>query len=386
MAPWWVRLSRRYRWRQLHRKQQIAALRVENAETLQQLVREGCGVLLTPNHSAHYDSAALYIAGDRIDTPLYFMTAWQVFAMSTPFEVWAMQHMGCFSIDREGTDRQALKQAIQIVRDHAYPLVVFPEGDIYHTTDRVTAFREGAAAIALSAARQAERRVVVLPCGIKFWYLEDPTQHMLQTLAEIEQRLYLRVDPTMPLVARIHRVAEAALALKELDYLGRTSSGRLRYRIGALLESILGQLEARHALAPGAADPPERAKNLRQHLIRELQRVRQQAASNGEYERLCAEMGDVFLALQLYSYPGEYLVDDPSIERLAETVDKFEEDILQRDLPSVRAPREIQIRFGEPIEVAPSKNRRGRTAELTVQMQSRVQALIDQMNRDRNGG
>ena len=66
--------------------------------------------MITPNHSAHYDSAALYIAADRIDTPLYFMTAWQVFAMSRGYQRWAMQRLGCFTIDRESNDRQAFKQ------------------------------------------------------------------------------------------------------------------------------------------------------------------------------------------------------------------------------------------------------------------------------------
>ena len=64
------------------------------------------------------------------------------------------------SIDRESTDRQAFKTAVNILQSQPVPLVIFPEGDIYHTTDRVTPFREGAAAIALSAARRNDRPVV----------------------------------------------------------------------------------------------------------------------------------------------------------------------------------------------------------------------------------
>ena len=151
LSPTWVRMTRRWRRGQLANKQQIIDISVDGAEHLCDAVAAGHGVLISPNHSAHYDSAALYVAADGLNLPLYFMTAWQVFAMSSGFERFAMQRLGCFSIDREATDRQAYKQAVEILESHAHPLVIFREGDIYHTSERVTPFREGAAAIALSA-------------------------------------------------------------------------------------------------------------------------------------------------------------------------------------------------------------------------------------------
>ena len=51
---------------------------------------------------------------DRFDLPLYFLTAWQVFGMATRFERFAMQRLGCFSIDREGTDRQAFTRQLRM--------------------------------------------------------------------------------------------------------------------------------------------------------------------------------------------------------------------------------------------------------------------------------
>ncbi|MCA9188559.1 MAG: 1-acyl-sn-glycerol-3-phosphate acyltransferase, partial [Planctomycetales bacterium] len=170
MTPWFVKLSRGYRRRQLFRGQQVVGVDADGLEHVREAVRQGHGVLITPNHSTHYDSAALYLALDTIRQPVYFMTAWQVFAMSTGWERWAMQHLGCFSIDRESSDRQSFKQAVEILKQSPQPLVIFPEGDIYHVNDRVFPFREGAAAIALSAARKGERPVSMIPCAIKFWY------------------------------------------------------------------------------------------------------------------------------------------------------------------------------------------------------------------------
>jgi 1-acyl-sn-glycerol-3-phosphate acyltransferase len=373
-------MSRGYRRRQLERNQSLDSIDVTNGDIVRQALDEGKGVMITPNHSAHYDAPCLYVAMDQLNLPLYIMTAWQVFGMASRFERFAMQRLGCFSIDREGTDRQAFKQAVQILQEEAHPLVIFPEGDIYHTTDFVTEFREGAGAIALTAAKRATRPIVVVPCGIKFWYLDDPHVSLLQAMWRIEERLFLRPDVESPLVERIHRLAEAALALKELDYLGQTREGRLRDRIGHLLEAVLVQLEERHAIRRKEESAPARVKDLRQAVIKKLNGFEAGvAAEDVVVKRLGMDMEDLFFAVQLYSYRGDYLADNPTIERIAETVDKFEEDILEQDYPEVRGHRRVSIRFGSPIEVDTGPQRQN-SAELTQAMHESVQELIDAIN------
>ena len=86
---------------------------------------------------------------------------------------------GCFSVDREGTDMKAFRQATEVLQNSPHPLVIFPEGEVYHLNERTTPFREGAAAIALSAAKRAKRDVVCVPCAIKYEYLEDPRPNLL---------------------------------------------------------------------------------------------------------------------------------------------------------------------------------------------------------------
>lgn len=375
LTPAFVRISRGYRRRQLTHQQKIGAIDVQNVEVLRALTEEGAGILITPNHSAHYDAPALYAAADAIDCPLYFMTAWQVFAMSSRWEQWAMQRLGCFSVDREGTDRQAFKQAVQVLQQENCPLVIFPEGDIYHTTDFVTPFREGAAAIALSAAKRADRKIVVVPCGIKFWYIDDPLSELTAATALLERRLFLRSESSQKLADRIHRLAEAALALKELDYLGHTRSGRLRDRVRHLESCVLADLEARHGLTQSEDLTPARVKVLRQHVIQRLEETNGQ-----EQGELVRDMEDLFFIMQLYSYRGDYLADNPSIERLAETVDKFEEDILNLDYPTVRGSRRVCVRFGEPITLPSAGEQRPPAAQLTQQLEDRVQSLIDELN------
>ena len=103
---------------------------------------------------------------------------------------------------------------------------------------------------------------------MKFFYADDPTPGLVELLGKLETRLFLRPANSAPLVDRIHRVAEASLALKELDYLGSTAAGRVRDRIEALTESILLQVEERYEIAKPQSTTPLRAKVLRQEIIK----------------------------------------------------------------------------------------------------------------------
>ncbi|MCY2982175.1 MAG: hypothetical protein NTY15_00885 [Planctomycetota bacterium] len=85
----------------------------------------------------------------------------------------------------------------------------------------------------------------------------------------------------------------------------------------------------------------------------------------------------------MYSYPGNYLEENPTIERLAETLDKLEEDALEASYPTVHADREVLVRFDQPIELAPGKEKRMVAAELTDRMEERVQSMLDEMNAQR---
>ena len=85
----------------MFRAAKIADVSVQGEEHVRRALESGAGVMITPNHSFHYDSYVLGHAAHRIGRPFHFLTAWQVFAMSTRFQQWVMQRHGCFSIDRE---------------------------------------------------------------------------------------------------------------------------------------------------------------------------------------------------------------------------------------------------------------------------------------------
>lgn len=373
--PWWIRLNRPLRRRLLRRKQQIVRIDVEGLEPVRQALRDGAGIMIVANHSFHYDSFILWEAADRLGRPFHFLTAWQVFAMSSRFDRWSLQRHGCFSIDREDNDRQAFKQAVDILKDSPYPLVVFPEGDIYHTNDRITPFREGAAAIAMAAAKRTERRVAVVPCALKCWYMDDPTANLCRLMDRLEERLYWRPRAHLPLPERILRFAEGLLALKELEHLGKPQVGDVNARSVALGETLLERMEHLYGVHRPLPGTPERVKILRQKIIKELSGPA--AAANRQQFR--HHLDDLFFVMQLYSYATNYVIERPTVERIAETLDKFEEDVFEVDVPAVRGSRRVLIRFGELIDLPKQRNPKD-VGEYSDLFHRRVQGLLDDMN------
>ncbi len=373
LKPGLVRMLRPLRRRQCVREHKLTHVRVCGAKHVQDALAEGYGVLITPNHPTHADAYTVYEASDHVGMPFYFMATWHLFDSRNFLGRWMLQWHGVFSVDREGTDLRAFKQAVKTLQNSSHPLVIFPEGEVYHCNDRVTIFREGAAAIALSAAKRAKRPIACVPCALKYEYLEDPTGELLQLMAELEQSIYWRPRPDLPLDQRIYKFAEAVLALKEMEFYGHTISGSLPERIDALANEILRRLETRHGISPDNSTIPERVKELRRIAIERLEDIEE---DHPEREQINDGLDDLFLVVQLFSYPGDYVAEQPSIERLAETLDKFEEDALGKYGAKARSARQATVYFGEPIAVE-SGRRREAAVELTDLLERQVQELLD---------
>lgn len=369
-------------------------------------VAGGRGVLITPNHPGHADAYAMFEAGDAAGSPFYFMSAWQVFEMQGAIGRWLLTRHGCFSVDREGADKEAFRTAVEVVREQREPLVVFPEGEVYHQNDRVTPFRDGAAAIALSAARKAARPIVAIPCAIKYAYLEDPTPALVELMGRLEAKVLWRPRPDLPLAQRVYRFAEGLLALKEIEYLGETLQGTIATRRLVLADHILSGIEERYgvrgraersdgaSVQRGSANAgrdgvgrsedavrqthdlstsagamlPVRVKEARAACLKRLVEIEEGGSGAGggsggavrqahgletsvDQAQIASDLDDLFLVVQAFSYPGDYVDERPSVERLAETLDKLEEDVLGAATATVRAPRRAVVVFGAAVEV-----------------------------------
>jgi 1-acyl-sn-glycerol-3-phosphate acyltransferase len=374
LSPAWVRFWRPFRQRQQRRTQQLVDVDVRELAHLRAAISDGAGAMITPNHSGHADPYIMYHVADELEQPFYFLTAWQVFHERTWIGQRILQQHGAFSIDREGTDLRAFRQATDVLEQGRAPLVIFPEGEVYHINERITPFRQGAAAIALAAARRAKRPVLCVPCGIKYFYIDDPTEKLVELMDRLEAEIFWRPRTDLPLHERIYRFAEGAMALKELEYLGRTSAGELAHRIETLARHILALIEARHGIDDRQDATPERVKDLRGLVLKKMSDLPEGHAARRPLEH---DLDDLFLVVQLYSYPGDYVRERPTIERMAETLDKFEEDVLGVFSASIRGRRRAIVSFGEPIEVQGDRKGKSEVPELTRSLESAVQAQLD---------
>lgn len=375
LSPMWVRLFRPIRMFAQRWVERIHRVEFRGLEQLKSVIDTGAGVLITPNHCTYSDPYLLYDAVDRLGTAAYFMTAWQVFGRGTRFKQYLLQKHGAFTIDRDGADRQAFRTAIEILQTRREPLVVFPEGEMYHLGDQVTPFQEGAAAIACAAVRKSDRPVVCLPCALKYYPLVDPRPHCAKLLDKLESTLLWKPRPDLSLVQRIYRLAEGVLSLKEIERVGTTSAGPLPERLAALSEHVLDGLESRHKLS-SEGRIPQRVKRVRGHLVHRLS----ESSIKAEAEQLAIDLDEVFFVIQLFSYPGDYVSRRPTWSRICETLEKLEEDILQVPLARSRVPLGAIVAFGEPIPVNAAEDKRDHSAQLTMQLEQSVQSLLDSIH------
>ncbi len=396
-SRFWMRFWRRRRQRILRQHENVASVQVQGLEHLREAISAGQGILIVANHPTHADWLTIYEALDQLRRPCYVMTTWQVFQMAGPIVRMQYRQHGCFSIDRDGADRQAFRCSVEILAETSDPLVIFPEGEVYHTGDRVAEFREGPATMAQAAVKRSGRPVACIPCALRYRYSRSPLPELLDVMDRVEQKLELPHDSSLDLVERIYRAGDAATARLEMEYLGESRSGQpLRDRMPQLVNAMLGELDERYGVQTDRWSPQERIKQLRQKVIarREAlvaeEQVESAANSTGsklpaapgdeqpsaKFQQLDRDLEQLFQALQIFSYPSGYLRANPTLERIAETIDKLEEDVLGAETAGIRGTRQAMLTFGQPL-IIEQQGDRERAVALTKQMHAQLQAMID---------
>ena len=94
------------------------------------------------------------------------------------------------------------------------------------------------------------------------------------------------------------------------------------------------------------------------------------------------DLEDLHLVTQLFSYPGDYVARKPSVERIAETLAKFEEDALGVAEARAKTDRRAVVSFGPPLDVSAfmaeaSGPARDRAGALTALIEQRIQEQLD---------
>jgi 1-acyl-sn-glycerol-3-phosphate acyltransferase len=296
--------------------------------------------------------------------------------MQDRLRTFMLRRAGAFSIYREGIDRSALNTAIEILENAERPLVIFPEGFISRTNDRLNDLMDGTALIARSAAKKRAKmqppgKVVVHPIALRYTFHGDINASVTRMLDEIEARLSWRPQRHLQPLERIYKTGGALLALKEIEYLDRTQDGELGRRLERLINGILEPLEKEWLNGEHEGIVPARVKKLRSAILPDMTKGELDEA---ERERRWKQLADLYLAQALFNYPPDYVKSKPSPERLLETIERFEENLT--DNVRVHGPIHATVTVGEAIEVPAAREGRGGGDPLMDQIEQQLRSML----------
>ena len=357
----------------------IVSHEVRHAERLKQSIVAGHGIILSPNHSRMSDPISLGFLCRKLSIHIYAMAGWHLF-QGSGFMAWAIRNLGAFSIYREGPDRASLNMAIDLVTEAERPLGLFPEGITTLTNDRLMPLLDGIALIARTAAKRRakidpDHKVVIHPVGLRYLFLDDLDKAIEPVLRKYEDRFTWREHPGMSPKERILRIGQAMLISKEIEFFGDPQHGTLRERLDGLVERLLIPLEEEWLEKTRPGEPcVQRVKDLRMRILPDMITG---SITADERQRRWRQFADIYLAQQIASYPADYLKGKPSVDRLMDILERFEEDL--EDFATVHGRRHLVIDVGEPIEVALKRPRSESTDPLMVKLQTQMQNMIDQL-------
>ncbi|MCA9267805.1 MAG: 1-acyl-sn-glycerol-3-phosphate acyltransferase [Planctomycetales bacterium] len=365
----------------LRKDQGIVDFECRHVERLKASLAAGHGIMLAPNHARPGDPIVMGVLAKAAGTHVFGMASWHLFKQDW-FSGFAIRRMGGFSLYREGMDRQSINTAIEILERAERPLIVFPEGSVTRTNDRLHALLDGVSFIARTAAKRREKlvaggKVVVHPVAIKYLFGGDLEKTVTPVLDDIELRLSWQPHDEAPLLDRIYKIGHALLALKEIEYFGAAQHGSLTSRLAGLIDRLLGPLE--EEWLSGRKDGPvvPRVKNLRMAILPDMVKGNVNAA---ERRRRWRQLADIYLAQQVSCYFPDYLTERPTETRILETVERFEEDLT--DKARVHGHLKAVIEVGEPIEVSSQRDRNAEVDPLMVRIGRDIQTMLYRLSQE----
>ena len=195
-GTWWPRFLQLFIRRKLRNEFNIDEVEFQNIDRIKQSIAAGHSVVLAPNHCRPSDPLVVNELCRIAGLQPQMMASWHVFKGSW-LEAFVLRRVGGFSVYREGTDRQALNAAIDILVEGKRPLVIFPEGVITRTNDRLLAMMEGLSFMARSAAKKRAKanpdaKVVVHPVALRYHFRGELEKSLNNALDDIEERLSWR--------------------------------------------------------------------------------------------------------------------------------------------------------------------------------------------------
>ncbi len=358
--------------RHLRKSEGIISCEFRHEDRFRRSLEDGHGIMLAPNHCRPGDPLVLGWLAREVGCHVFAMASWHLFNQDW-FTAWSIRKMGGFSINREGVDRKAINTAIEILASAERPLILFPEGAVSRTNDHLHALQDGVGFIARTAAKRRQKRngkVVIHPVALKYLFRGDLEKAVDAVLTEIEHRFTWRPQRSLDLLERVFKAGRALLCLKEVEHFGKEQSGPFSKRLDSLIDRLLQPLEVEWLGEPRQGAVVPRVKALRMKMLPDM--VDGQL-DELERERRWQQFADIYLAQQVSCYLPDYL-QHPSVDRILETIERYEEDLTDRT--RVHGNLHVVIDVGDPIEVSPQRDRTAEVDPLMARLEDDLQRML----------
>ncbi|MEM9541473.1 MAG: 1-acyl-sn-glycerol-3-phosphate acyltransferase [Cyanobacteria bacterium P01_E01_bin.42] len=339
---------------------------------------EGDRAVLMPNHPSFNDAIALGLLSARSGQLFHYLVA------HDNFHGWRgkfLQRMGCYSIKRGMGDRASIAYTLDLLRQNATKLVIFPEGGCSYQNDTVMPFRPGAVQMPLQALQKLAKQtpdipnLFLVPISCKYRYWTPMTKAIAKSLRNLETRLEI-VPPTQEFYPRLRAIGESVLNRIEREYAivpPNTDESDLNQRIETARSRIITDCEQKLGI------------DARSHLpLRErVYKIQSLLDSQSEPSPVSIPLYKATIRLLNFDalYDG-YVAADPTVERFLDTLTRLEREVLEIDRPQPKGDRDVLLAIGDPINLkdylsAYKQERTQTVAKLTQQIQNIVQQNLN---------
>lgn len=319
-------------------------------------IPKGSGLIVVSNHTDEMDIRVLVEAARRGRKKFRFMVNQEAFEEMRGFAGFWLERIGCFSVVRGASDERSRNYAVDTVKSRRESLVMFPEGEIFYLNDEVQPFRTGAVYLGFQAlqemrAADPQASVYVIPLSLKYRYEEPVARVLKKRLEKLEGKFRIRprtgkIQERLNLLIN-HVMDRYQMADKARHFAAQWTKFNEDVRVWR--DSALTNLEKKYA---EIWEAPSRRLTDRANKLAFSIRQKMQAEPKPEGERLKELRRDLDMLKRTVWFAGwapQYHMEDPSSERLAESVIKLEREILGVNRPAALGRRSVVVRAGEPV-------------------------------------
>ncbi len=337
-------------------------------------------MVLMPNHPNFSDGIAMFLLSTRWGEIFNYMVAEDNFwGLQGKF----MQLMGAYSIRRGLGDRPSITQTLNLLRQRACRLVLFPEGGCSFQNDYVTPFRAGAIQLPLQTLGKLAKKdgsvpnFYLVPISIKYRYTGNTNKLIQDSLSSLETALNLTPN-TKEFYPRLRAISGQVLSNIEQEY-DVVSKGGCQQDWNQRIEQLKGRIlqVCEEKLSYTTSDQLQLRERV--YKIHHVLESRAEELTESTYQFMRTSL---IRLLNFDAIYDGYVATAPTPERFLDTLTRLEREVFNIERPRPKGHRQAILQVGEPVNLkdyfkAYKEDKEGTVQAVTLQMQQAVQNELD---------